>query len=217
MRAEKNPTTPRVIPIIQQLENATMSSKTDDASISCIKQSLINSLHRRFQFLLSSQLHIVATVLDPNFKLDFTESKKSEERLFSFEKSLCYRTIFEYFEEKIPLQHVQVIDLNTEMPTKKIKLSDFSIKSTKQRTDWRTCLAQYLETPAINGANHFDFWNKTELDESFKNLIFQILAIPSSSGAVERLFSQCNLRCSDRKNRIKPQTLENLVLIATFQ
>ena len=137
--------------------------------------------------------------------------------LFSFEKSLCYRTIFEYFEEKIPLQHVQVIDLNTEMPTKKIKLSDFSIKSTKQRTDWRTYLAQYLETPAINGANHFDFWNKTELDESFKNLIFQILAIPSSSGAVERLFSQCNLRCSDRKNRIKPQTLENLVLIATFQ
>ena len=94
LQAEKNPTTPRVIPIIQQLENATMSSKTDDASISCIKQSLINSLHRRFQFLLSSQLHIVATVLDPNVKLDFTESKKSDERLFSFEKSFCYRTIF---------------------------------------------------------------------------------------------------------------------------
>ena len=137
LHAEKNPTTARVIPIIQQLENATMSSRTDDASISGIKQSLINSLQRRVQFLSSSHLHIVATVLDPNVKLDFTESKKSEERLFSFEVTLL-SDHFRVLRRKNSIAACTVIDLNTEMPTKKIKLSDFSIKSTKQRTDWKT-------------------------------------------------------------------------------
>ena len=42
--------------------------------------------------------------------------------------------------------------------------------------------------------------------ELFKKLILKILAIPASSGAVERLFSQCNIRCADRRNRMSQKT-----------
>ena len=44
-----------------------------------------------------------------------------------------------------------------------------------------------------------------ELQELFKKLILEILAIPASSGAVERLFSQCNTRCANRRNHMSPK------------
>ena len=45
-----------------------------------------------------------------------------------------------------------------------------------------------------------------ELHELFKKLILEISAIPASSGAVERLFSQCSIRCPNRRNRMSPKT-----------
>ena len=45
-----------------------------------------------------------------------------------------------------------------------------------------------------------------ELHELFKKMILEILANPASSGAVERRFSQCNIRSANRKNRMSPKT-----------
>ena len=45
-----------------------------------------------------------------------------------------------------------------------------------------------------------------ELHELFKKLILESLANPASSGAVERRFSQCNIRSANRKNRMSPKT-----------
>ena len=45
-----------------------------------------------------------------------------------------------------------------------------------------------------------------ELNEMFKKMILEILAIPASSG--ERLFSQFNMRCANRRNRMSPKNLE---------
>ena len=45
-----------------------------------------------------------------------------------------------------------------------------------------------------------------ELHKLIQKLIIEILAIPASSGAVERLFSQCDIRCANRRNRMSPKT-----------
>ena len=50
-----------------------------------------------------------------------------------------------------------------------------------------------------------------ELHELIQKLIIEVLAIPASSGAVERLFSQCNIRCANRRNRMSPKNWEILV------
>ena len=50
-----------------------------------------------------------------------------------------------------------------------------------------------------------------ELHKLFKKLILEILAIQASSGAVERLFSQCNLRSANRRNRMSPKNLDIIV------
>ena len=41
-----------------------------------------------------------------------------------------------------------------------------------------------------------------ELHELIQKLIIEVLAIPASSGAVERLFSQCNIRCANKRNYV---------------
>ena len=50
----------------------------------------------------------------------------------------------------------------------------------------------------------------------FKKLILKILAIPAASGAIERLFFQCNIRCAHRKNRILPKNLRIYTRIHDF-
>ena len=47
-----------------------------------------------------------------------------------------------------------------------------------------------------------------ELHELIQKLIPEVLAIPASSGAVERQFYQCNIRCANRRNRMSPKNLE---------
>ena len=49
---------------------------------------------------------------------------------------------------------------------------------------------------------------------NFHRLILEILAIPASSGAVERLFSQFTIRCANKRNRMSTKNLEFLVQIA---
>ena len=36
-----------------------------------------------------------------------------------------------------------------------------------------------------------------QLNELLKKFILEILAIPASSGVVEKLFSQCDMRCAN--------------------
>lgn len=73
LQGEDLPTSNRVIPVIDSLENALIEHTRDVASINALCEMLLTSLRKRFQYLLHSPIHQAATALDPRIKFSFTD------------------------------------------------------------------------------------------------------------------------------------------------
>lgn len=75
---------------------------------------------------------------------------------------------------------------------------------------------KYCAEPTVSEEiNPFNWWamNMTR----YPNVSFvarQYLAVPATSVASERVFSKCGLVCSDRRSALKPQHVEQLVVLS---
>ena len=65
LQQEGNPTSNRVIPVVDSLENALIQTSRENAAVNALCECLLNSLQRRFNYLHSSTIYQAATVLDP--------------------------------------------------------------------------------------------------------------------------------------------------------
>ena len=84
LQSEGVPTSNQVIPVVDSLENALIQVNRDNAAVNALCERLLTSLRRRFQYLLSSDIHQAATALDPRVKLSFTDHQRpSKEFVFS--------------------------------------------------------------------------------------------------------------------------------------
>ena len=88
-----------------------------------------------------------------------------------------------------------------------------------KKLSWRKVLQNYIERPRLTRqVNDVHVWAIDSVLEEFLHLrdcIIELLACPASWGAeaVERLFSLCGLKTSNRRNRTQPETLEKMVEI----
>ncbi len=83
LQREENPTSNRLIPVIDSLENALLQTNRDNPAINAFCERLLTSLRRRFDYLLHSEIYQAATALDPRIKISFTDSQK-EGKVFLF-------------------------------------------------------------------------------------------------------------------------------------
>ena len=84
LQSEGVPTSNQVIPVVDSLENPLIQVNRDNAAVNALCERLLTSLRRRFQYLLSSDIHQAATALDPRVKLSFTDHQRpSKEFVFS--------------------------------------------------------------------------------------------------------------------------------------
>ena len=131
LQGEQYATFSKIIPTIQQLENALMShvvcQEATEACIGAIRQRLLNSLRARFGFLKRCPIFVIASALDPSIKLDFTEEDidiVSGHRNFMFDKTRAYRTCFDFLRHKVPeSMSVSVVDTE-EIPEKIMRRSE---------------------------------------------------------------------------------------------
>ena len=96
LQRDQEPTTNRVIPVIDSLENALRSISRDSAAKNALCECLLNSLQKHFSYLLDSSLHQAATALDPRVKLTFTDnSPASSGKIFNFKSSVVKEKVKE--------------------------------------------------------------------------------------------------------------------------
>ena len=86
LQTEDKPTCNHVITVVDSLENALLQTRRGNAAINALCERLLTSLWNHFQYLLSSKIHLAATVLDPRIKLSFTDHCK-EGKVFVFDSS----------------------------------------------------------------------------------------------------------------------------------
>ena len=81
----------RVIPIIDSLENALHQTSRENAAVNALCESLLNSLQKRFGYLLTSEIHLAATALTLESNYPLLITKKKEHFFFFLPVSLRHQ------------------------------------------------------------------------------------------------------------------------------
>jgi hypothetical protein len=218
LQSEGTPTLNRVIPVIDSLENALFQCRRENAAINALAESLLSSLSRRFDYLLTSAIHQAATALDPRVKLSFADliQKEDKRKAFIFcsgDVKLCIKSL-------LPSEALMATSSEQLMRTpqethvlKKPKLLDFcSVSNIDQPLSVSSIdveLQTYLDLPRID-VDPVQFWIQRNITP-LSVLALQLLSIPCSSAPVERLFSKAGIILNQRRTRTSSLKLEKLL------
>ena len=180
-------------PTIQQLEIALQHFRSDFPAVNCIKDHFTTSSKKRFDILEGSHIAIIATVLDPAVKFDFCTEPNSG-KFFTFTRQSIYDLVVNYFNRELSDNYEVESIQNDVIETRTRKLIVFAVVTKKFKKSWRSFLINDLEVDSIALNNPIFYWKEAVLEEKFRTWVFKILSLPASSGSVERLFSQSNIR-----------------------
>ena len=213
LQGEGFPTFNQVIPVIDSLENALMQAKRDNAAVNALCERLLTSLRDRFQYLLSSDIHKVATALDPRKKLSFTDHQKPD-KVFVFTSSVVILSIKSLLpSDSQPVQaSTSTPSVNVEPTVKKAGYCSTSTSDDPASVnDVNTELQIYLDQPRLD-VLPIEFWTQRKVTP-LSTLALQLLTIPCSSAPVERLFSKAGIILNQRRTRTGSKKLEQLIFL----
>ncbi|XP_011410351.1 PREDICTED: zinc finger BED domain-containing protein 4-like [Amphimedon queenslandica] len=221
LQRENEPTSCRVIPVVDSLENAINSVPRDNTAINALCEALKNSLEKHFRYLLDSAVHQASTALDPRIKLTFTNSH-TEGKFFKFYPTTVKDKIKELLPQtdsiapptteavSTPTTNDIPLDLEAQ-PQKKKRLLDFSsvVVHGSSTNENDVELQVYFDHPTLD-MKPLTFWCERKVT-SLSTLALQLHSVPSSSAPVERLFSKAGIVLSQRRTRLKNEQLEQLL------
>ena len=106
LQKDKISTSSQVLVIVQKLELALLAFETDIANASAVREKILCSLQRRFSFVRTSSLLIIAAVLNPMVKMSFTQNDevRPSRRQFVYKRSEVEKVFYGFFDEKIPIE-----------------------------------------------------------------------------------------------------------------
>ena len=182
-----------------KLDNLRLNVKFDKKLVDELKQSLT----RRMEQYENDSTFILASILDPRFKLEWcrTEAEK-------FEKTeILHRSLY-YLSPRIELPEQQCKD-----PPKRRKLFDFMEPIVAKLNDSE--FEKYIKQLALpDDTDPLKFW-KTEQNNfpNLSRLAIDVLSVPASSAAVERVFIIAGQLYRPERCRLTTKHFEQLMFI----
>jgi hypothetical protein len=153
-------------------------------------------------FEVSSDLAIVATVLDPRCKMEYYN-----ENYQIYDDHL--RIVQRYWDMYKP-PSTQVVRTDSEV------LPSFFSK--RQRVDEDDELATYLkESLAGTGVNALKWWSSQSSSPNLQRMAKDFLAVPATSASGERAFSSAKLFMPANRCSLNAKTMEALVLLRNWK
>lgn len=172
--------------------------------------TLSDSINTRLSQFESDECYILASLLDPRFKIRWCETEKVDKYV-------------DILKHKVKQMSSSVdVDLDgCSPPGKKIKTEDFFsfMPSTPSRKRHRSVLISevddYLAEPCTDMSdNPLAFWQiNANKFPHLSNLAIRHLAIPATSAPVERLFSIAGKLFRPERCRLNDKTVEQLMMI----
>ena len=102
LQASNQPTSGRVILIIDSLENTLKTTERSTPAINALCEHLLHGLQQRFSYLLDSSVHQAATALDPQIKLTFTDNS-SPSKYFIFSSTTVKEKIMSLLPQSVSI------------------------------------------------------------------------------------------------------------------
>lgn len=226
LSGEKYPTVSRITPLIKGL-NSRIKNKNVTTDIGKkLVTSLLKIIPKRLGFLETTKTVAISTFLDPRFKKAAFETlgnaDKAEEWVIE-ELSELIQSVenCDNIDDPHP-QNLATFVANTNDNDEDDLWWDFDktiseISSTNTPTDTATMtVKQYLELPHLDRKKDpLEFWKlqKNTLPLLSK-LASKYLSIPATSVPCERLFSKAAIITNERRNRLSPKKLDELLFIS---
>lgn len=223
-----------VLPTIVTLQKYLMNdSKTAFRGVGTMKDILCDNIKRRFDVLFKNKNYIIATVLDPRFKLAFFQKDNIEYfKQFVIEEYSDLAPVQEHFSDSeenddIPLSKI-IEKNNASEETKKTQSklwqcfeeiaasSSSTITLTKDNNyNIREELEMYLNLSLINRTdNPISWWKeKKEVFPKLTEMSLKFLSTPASSVYSERSFSEAGNIYDETRSRLLPENAEKLLFI----
>ena len=213
-----------IIPIIRALKKQ-ISEDENDHGVMSMKRGILKSIQDRYGNVEQESLCVLATILDPRFKL----------KVFMSASSAAHVRMLLITECEVYLKKYQS---DSDDPQPKCSRSDSREKSSSALwnlfneliadstngdgegdcgTEAEVITEMYLKEPVVSRSEHvhpLEYWqSKKAVWPCLAHLACKYLCIPPSSAASERLFSSASDVISAERNRILPEKVEMLLFI----
>ena len=211
-----------IIPIINSLKR-TISQDDDDHGIMSMKRGMLKSISDRCNNIELQPLCVLATVLDPRFKLKgFSNASNAANARMILIKE-CEEYLLK-LSSASPDDQPQPKRSKQDKPSTLWSLFDEMMAESEgnsERHDYgnstEIMVEMYLKEPLLSHLEHIHpmtYWKeKQPLWPCLADLACKYLSIPPSSAASERLFSSAGDIVSPERNRILPEKAEMLLFL----
>ncbi|XP_018398072.1 PREDICTED: zinc finger BED domain-containing protein 1-like [Cyphomyrmex costatus] len=226
---EQYPTLSSVIPLIRGTQHLLRNNFPDTDIAKQLKKTLVDVIDNRLGCVEINKTAAKATFMDPRFKKAAFGTEENADRVQryvveeltqfmrynlinqdrsstsnSFHESQeqqqqsteGYEELWQHFDQKVH-DH-----MNVETPT-----SSALIK-----------VKQYVELPYLERKlNPIEFWeNRKKIDSGLYEISLKYLSIPATSVPSERVFSKAGLVCNQRKNRLEPKKIDQILFLNAY-
>jgi len=201
-------------------------SQVNSRYLSLLVRKLKTALDERLGHVEDECLYLSATILDPRFKLAWHDPEDTE-GLSEAKKTVLEAVVSLTPNGADPAETQPISETESyfssdvdsaEPPKKKSKLFSF-MKTTPIPKKRKTCseeLEAYCREDIVSDVDPLMFWKKNSREyPSLARLAQRVLAVPATSGAVERVFSQAGKILRPDRSRLLPNNLETLIFLKT--
>jgi len=218
-----------VIPNLAALERFLSKKQNDEGSVT-MKKGMLKSLQARFHNVELSKLYVIATVLDPRYKLTFLKPNiRAIAKNWIIEEMKSLSPIFEN-KEKYGNEQREPTTEEEKNEDDKIQdvwacLNEISFENESKQEEFRTedntsyskekQFENFLECPNIpHKENPLTWWAKNAaIYPELSKLARRYLSSPPSSIPSERMFSEAGIIYEERRNKLLPQNAEKLLFL----
>lgn len=223
LSGEDYPTLSRIIPLIRGLQHLISSKHPTTETGLNLKNFLIDILGRRLGGAETHKSIALSTLLDPRFK-------KTGFGLIE-NANTAQRWLTEYLADEIERSAASasndietVENNNTILATGNDEDDLWKLFDNKVITE-TSCstptssatiqVKQYLEMPLLHRKeNPLDFWKKhSQTFPILCKLALKFLCVPATSVPSERVFSKAGFLCNQRRNRLAPKKLDEIIFL----
>lgn len=213
-----------VIPIIDILRSTLQG--LEDSGVGTVKQQILQSLEERFGDVEDSPLLLVATILDPRYKVKMFSShevcQKAKDEVLKLldgnEQVEQCPLLREEIDEAAETQPVAVKEATIwEKMTERMKHSTSGGRG-NCASSIEVALNLYCAEELIplrgNGSDPFQYWHEKKiLWPKLAQIATKYLSVPPGSVYLERLFSSAGLIDSPNRARLTSDHLEQLTVL----
>ncbi|XP_075982177.1 E3 SUMO-protein ligase ZBED1-like [Anticarsia gemmatalis] len=225
---EKYPTLSSTIPLIKSLKDAIRRKTPVSEAGKKLQRVLLSVLEKRLGVLDLNKTACKSTLLDPRFKKEGFCSNVVAERAYQWCLTELTSSISE--SRRSVTEDVLAAEIlpGTSNATESRDLDDDLWSSFDERmrnvtdsapiTNAAISLKQYVESDYLDRkGNPLTYWEnrKNTYPELYKMAI-KYLCIPATSVPAERVFSKAGILCNQRRNRLDPKKVDQILFLDSF-